>query len=169
MTHGILARLEPPETARLEALREEGLARARALGLGEADVALALGLIRNSVEEGVLARAAAASRRWRELPFTFELDGRLVRGYVDLAFEEAGKLVIVDFKTDRIEAAEAEERAFFYANQGGAYVMGLEAATGREAGELVFSFLRPGVDVPLAVDDALRAGVREAVAAEPQT
>ena len=169
LTHGILARLEPPATARLEALREEGLARARALGLGEADVALALGLIRNSVEEGVLARAAAASRRWRELPFTFELDGRLVRGYVDLAFEEAGKLVIVDFKTDRIEAAEVEERAFFYANQGGAYVMGLEAATGREAGELVFSFLRPGVDVPLAVDDALRAGVREAVAAEPQT
>ena len=165
LTHGILARLEPPETARLEALREEGLARARALGLGEADVALALGLIRNSVEEGVLARAAAASRRWRELPFTFELDGRLVRGYVDLAFEEAGRLVIVDFKTDRVEAAEAEERASSYVNQGGAYVMGLEAATGREAEELVFSFLRPGVDVSLSVDDALRASVREAVVA----
>lgn len=165
LTHAILARLEPPEAARLDALREECLALARARGLGEEEAALALRLIRASMEKGVLARAAAASRRWRELPLLFELEGRLIRGYIDLAFEEAGRLVVADFKTDAIQAGEARERASFYANQGGAYAMGLEAATGLAVGELVFSFLRPGVDVPLPVDDTLREAVRKAVRA----
>ena len=155
LTHAILARLEPPEASRLDALRGEARARARALGLDEAEAALALRLIRVSTEEGVLARAAEASRRWRELPLVFEREGRLIRGYVDLAFEEAGKLVVVDFKTDAIKAGEARARADFYANQGRAYAMGLKAATGLEVKELVFSFLRPDVDVSLPVDDTL--------------
>lgn len=164
LVHSILARLEPPAPERLESLREESTACARSLGLGDDDVALATELVRNSLETGVLARAAAASMRRRELPFTFELDGRVIRGFIDLVFEEEGKLVVVDFKTDQVAAGEANERASFYANQGAAYVMGLEAATGLEVGELVFSFLRPGVDVSRLVDDVLRQRVREAVA-----
>ena len=121
-------------------------------------------LIRDSIDRRVLARAAAAPRRWRELPFIFDLNGRVIRGAVDLVFEEKGKLVVVDFKTDKITAGNARERALFYLNQGGAYVMALEAATGLEAGELVFSFLRPGFDVSCPVDDVLRNRVREAVA-----
>ena len=155
LTHAILARLEPPEASRLDALRGEARARARALGLDEAEATLALRLIRVSTEEGVLARAAEASRRWRELPLVFEREGRFIRGYVDLAFEEAGKLVVVDFKTDAIKAGEARARADFYANQGRAYAMGLKAATGLEVKELVFSFLRPDADVSLPVDDTL--------------
>ena len=79
-------------------------------------------------------------------------------------FEEEGKLTLVDFKTDKIAANEADQKALFYVNQGGAYVMGLEAATGLEVHELVFSFLRPGVDVSCPVDDVLRERVCEAVA-----
>ncbi len=164
LAHSILARLEPPDKARLESLREESIARAHALGLGGEDVERAMKLIRNSMDTGVLARAAAAPRRWRELPFMFELDGRLIRGFIDLVFEEEGKLTLVDFKTDKVAGDEADQRACFYANQGGAYVMGLEAATGLEVHELVFSFLRPGVDVSRPVDDVLRQRVREAVA-----
>ena len=164
LVHSLLARLEPPTPERRESLWEEGVACARALDLGEDEVALAMELIRNSVETGILARAAAAPRRWRELPFTFELDGRVIRGFIDLVFEEEGKLVVVDFKTDRITEGEAEDKAAEYKNQGAAYVMGLEEATGLEVGELVFSFLRPGVDVSCHVDDVLRNLVREAVA-----
>ena len=164
LVHSILARLEPPAPERLESLREEGVACARALDLGEDEVALAMELIRNSVETGILARAAVAPKRWRELPFTFELDGRVLRGFIDLVFEEEGKLTLVDFKTDQVAAGEANERASFYASQGGAYVMALEAATGLEVGDLVFSFLRLGVDVSCPVDDVLRQRVREAVA-----
>ena len=164
LVHSILARLEPPTPERLESLREEGVACARALDLGEDEVALAMELIRNSVETGILARAAIATRRRRELPFTFELEDRVIRGFIDLVFEEEGKLVIVDFKTDQITEGEAEDKAADYENQGAAYVMALEAATGLEAGDLVFSFLRPGVDVSRPVDDVLRQRVREAVA-----
>ena len=164
LVHTILARLEPPEPECLEGLREESIACARTLGLGDDDTALATELIRNSMSGGVLARAAAVSRRWRELPFMFELDGRMIRGFIDLVFEEEGKLTLVDFKTDKVAAPEAYERASFYANQGGAYVMGLEAATGLTVHELVFSFLRPGVDVSCPVDDVLRERVCEAVA-----
>ena len=164
LVHVILAKLEPPVPERLESLREESIAYARTLDLGDDDTALATELIRNSMSGGILARAAAASRRWRELPFMFELDGRMIRGFVDLVFEEEGKLTLVDFKTDKVAAGEADEKAAFYANQGGAYVMGLEAATGLEVHELVFSFLRPGVDVSCSVDDVLRERVCEAVA-----
>ncbi len=165
LVHAILARLEPPETERLESLRGEGVTYARTFGLDPEDVEHAMGLIRDSMGTGrILARAAAASKRRRELPFVFESEGRVIRGAIDLVFEEGDKLVVVDFKTDNVAAGEAEDRVSFYENQGAAYVMGLEAATGLEAGELVFSFLRPGVDVSRPVDDVLRQRVREAVA-----
>lgn len=164
LVHAILARLEPPTPERLESLREEGVACARALGLKEAEVDLAVKLIRVSMETGILSSAAKAPRRWRELPFTFELEGRVIRGFIDLVFEEEGKLVVVDFKTDKVAEGEAEDKAADYENQGAAYVMALEAATGLEVGALVFSFLRPGVDVSRSVDDVLRRRVREAVA-----
>ena len=165
LVHALLARLDPPTSERLESLREESVAYARTFGLGPEDVEYAMELIRDSMQTGrILARAAAASRRRRELPFTFELEGRVIRGFIDLVFEEGGKLVVVDFKTDNVAAGEAEDKASFYENQGAAYVLGLEAATGLEAGELVFSFLRPGVDVSRPVDDVLRQRVREAVA-----
>ena len=165
LVHSILARLEPPSPERLESLREEGVAYARALDLSPEDVDHAMELIRDSMRTGgILARAAAAPRRWRELPFTFELNGRVIRGFIDLVLEEEGKLTVVDFKTDKIAEGEAEAKATDYENQGVAYVMGLEAATGLEVEELVFSFLRPGEDVSCSVDDVLRQRVREAVA-----
>lgn len=164
LVHAILARLDPPKPEHLEGMREESVALGRLLELKEDDVDFAMGLIRNSMETGILARAAVAPKRWRELPFMFELDGRVIRGFIDLVFEEEGKFTIVDFKTDNITADEANLKASHYENQGAAYVMGLEAATGLEVGELVFSFLRPGVDVSRPVDDVLRQRVREAVA-----
>ncbi len=118
LVHTILARLEPPEPECLEGLREESIAYARTLGLGDDDTALATELIRNSMSGGVLARAAAASRRWRELPFMFELDGRMIRGFIDLVFEEEGKLTLVDFKTDKVAANEADERPRFMRTRG---------------------------------------------------
>jgi ATP-dependent exoDNAse (exonuclease V) beta subunit len=49
------------------------------------------------------ARAAAADGRcWREVPVMWQApDGTLVEGTVDLVLEEPGRLVVLDFKTDR--------------------------------------------------------------------
>ena len=63
-----------------------------------------------AIGEGVLshdllARARRADARGacrRETPVTLTLDdGTLVEGVVDLAFEEDGAWIVVDYKTDR--------------------------------------------------------------------
>ena len=38
----------------------------------------------------------------REQPFVFEYESQLIQGIIDLYFEEDGELVIVDYKTDRV-------------------------------------------------------------------
>ena len=57
------------------------------------------------------ARAAAADGRcWREVPVMWQApDGTIVEGTVDLAFEEAGRLVVLDFKTDRELSADLDQ------------------------------------------------------------
>jgi ATP-dependent helicase/nuclease subunit A len=57
-------------------------------------------------------------------------DGTLVEGIVDLAFEEAGEWVVVDYKSDRILAAEGEER---YRRQIAFYASAIHQATGKPA------------------------------------
>jgi ATP-dependent helicase/nuclease subunit A len=57
-------------------------------------------------------------------------DGTVVEGIVDLAFEENGTWVVVDYKSDRVLAAEGEDR---YRRQIGLYVSAIGQATGRPA------------------------------------
>ncbi len=49
-------------------------------------------------------RAAMATHIEREFDFMFEVDDVIVRGQIDLWFEQGGELVIVDYKTDRNES-----------------------------------------------------------------
>jgi ATP-dependent helicase/nuclease subunit A len=60
----------------------------------------------------VFDRARAATRVFRELPLThIESDGHVIDGVVDLAFEELGRLTVIDFKTDRPERMLPENLA----------------------------------------------------------
>ena len=70
------------------------------------------------------ARAAAArSAALREPPFVIALsDGRLLEGTIDLAFEENGNWIVVDFKTD----ADVEARRARYEIQLAWYLFALE-------------------------------------------
>lgn len=79
--------------------------------------AIRLDQVRAYYQSGLARRVQAAPRVWRELRFMTELGaerlGELlpemgqnkvtVQGIIDLVFEEAGGLVIVDYKTDRVE------------------------------------------------------------------
>jgi ATP-dependent exoDNAse (exonuclease V) beta subunit len=81
-------------------------------------------------------RALAAPRYWRELAVQAEIEGRLVEGFIDLAFEDDdGRLVVIDYKTDVVVKPAA------YRLQIGAYAAALAKATGREVAEgwLVFA------------------------------
>ena len=82
----------------------------------------------------MLDRARAAAARGacrRETPVACTLaDGTLVEGVVDLAFEEEGKWIVVDYKTDREIGAAGEER---YRRQVALYASAIQKATGQPA------------------------------------
>lgn len=81
----------------------------------------------------LLIRARQAEKRGtcrRETPVSvMEADGTLVEGQVDLAFEEDGSWVVVDFKTDADPGSDLD----VYRRQVTVYARALAFATGRSA------------------------------------
>lgn len=110
-------------------------------------------------------RAAAAAAVERECDFLMEVENLVLRGQIDLWFEERGKTVLVDYKTDRVSAAEAPARAKRYALQLRLYALALERLKGRAPDEAHLYFLRPNTAVPVdlrpSLFDSPEAAVRE--------
>ena len=88
-------------------------------------------------------RAARATRIEREFDFLMAVEDLVIRGQVDLWFEENGELVVVDYKTDDVTAAEAQLRAHDYALQLRLYAMAIERVAGRAPDRAWLHFLRP--------------------------
>ncbi|HEY1738240.1 MAG TPA: PD-(D/E)XK nuclease family protein, partial [Acidimicrobiia bacterium] len=108
-----------------------------------------------------VVREAATRRHWREVPVAAQIEGMLVEGYIDLLYENAdGALVVVDYKTDRIDhERDLATLASGYAPQAAAYALALERALGRTVASAVLLFVTPAgaverevVDLPEAVD-----------------
>src|SRR5262249_3863364 len=97
----------------------------------------------------VMERARQAARSWRELRLVFPDGGDLVEGVADLVFEEAGGVVVVDYKTDPITGAQALAQAAHHAPQLQLYGRGLARATGRSVKErlVVFTAISQTVQV----------------------
>ena len=97
-------------------------------------------------------RLARASRVEREFDFLMAVEDLVIRGQVDLWFEEGGELVIVDYKTDSVTAPEAHRRAQDHALQLRLYALALERFAGRAPDRAWLYFLRPNtvveVDLP---------------------
>lgn len=113
-------------------------------------------LVRETLASPILLRARKAEERFAEAPFSLHLSGRLVEGIVDFAFIENGAWVIVDFKTDRVSAAEAETRVPLYQSQLCLYALALERLTRRPVTEVTLYFVRPQKTVPIRWDDESR-------------
>jgi ATP-dependent exoDNAse (exonuclease V) beta subunit len=88
-------------------------------------------------------RLARASRVEREFDFLMAVEDLVIRGQVDLWFEEAGELAIVDYKTDSVTAAEAHQRARDHALQLRLYALAIERFAGRAPDRAWLYFLRP--------------------------
>ena len=143
---------------------------AAAEGLGRGDVETVAALATSALGSRALAAARAARRCWREVPVVAPVGGRVLEGYVDLLYEDAsGRLVVVDWKTDRARTdAEVDAALDRYRNQGAAYAVALEQATRRRVDEVVFVFCRrgPAVERTIAAADLdqARAAVEAALA-----
>lgn len=79
----------------------------------------------------------------REQPFVFEYEGQLIQGIIDLYFEEYGELVLIDYKTDRVNKSTAGEQELVkrYAIQLDYYAKALAQLTGKYVKEkIIYSF-----------------------------
>jgi ATP-dependent exoDNAse (exonuclease V) beta subunit len=136
LVHAILA--QAAFDAAREALDDIARIEARVLGLLEADAAAAALKVERVFRHALLARARAAAARGacrRETPVTCRMpDGTIVEGIVDLAFEEHGTWIVVDYKTDREFAAGGEER---YRRQVALYAAAIAQATGAAAAGII--------------------------------
>jgi len=129
LVHAVLAQMpfdvEPPMLAAIASLE------ARLLGLPDEVAAAAAAVAERVLAHDLFARARRAAARGacrRETPVSLTLeDGTIAEGFVDLAFEEDGAWVVVDYKTDREIAVDGEER---YRRQVRVYAAAIAAATG---------------------------------------
>ena len=108
------------------------------------------GITELSDEVAALASSAVASeeiqrairgRYWRELHVACPIGEQVVEGYVDLVYETAEGLVVVDYKTDQIDSSELEDKLERYRLQGATYAAALEETTGQRVVRVVFAFL----------------------------
>ena len=131
LVHAVLARM-PFDAARAD-LNDIAALEARLLDLSGDDALAAAAIAEGVLGHELLARARRADVRGacrRETPVTLTLeDGTLVEGVVDLAFEEDGAWIVVDYKTDR-ELAVGEGP---YRRQLAAYASAIARATGAPA------------------------------------
>jgi len=108
-------------------------------------------------------RAAVASKRfWREVYVGAEVNGVVLEGFIDLLFERQDGLVVVDYKTDRVDGAAGVSD--HYRLQAGAYAAALGETLGQKVAACTFVFVGSGTAVEIDIPD-LPAAVRDVHAA----
>lgn len=115
-----------------------------AVGSPDAEAVRLAEVFRQSALGGRVARAAHVER---EFDFLMAVEDLVIRGQIDLWFEDGGGLAIVDYKTDAVTAAEAHQRAGDYAMQLRLYAMAIERVTGRAPDRAWLHFLRPNTAI----------------------
>jgi ATP-dependent exoDNAse (exonuclease V) beta subunit len=150
---------------KLEAAREAGALSAAEFGtqvhqlLAGADIPRpepeAVKLAGTFRQSALGRRVARAGKVEREFDFLMAVDQLVVRGQVDLWFEEGGELAIVDYKTDTVSAAEAHQRARDYGLQLRLYALAVERVAGRPPDRAWLHFLRPNTAIPVDLTPSL--------------
>jgi ATP-dependent exoDNAse (exonuclease V) beta subunit len=115
----------------------------------------ALALAQSFTKGELGRRASRATRVEREYEFITAFDGIVVRGQIDLWFEEEGELIVIDYKTDRFDPGAAPERLEGYELQLRIYAIALERIAGRLPDRAVLVFLRNGVSVDVDLSPEL--------------
>jgi ATP-dependent exoDNAse (exonuclease V) beta subunit len=132
LVHTVLALAEFDAPA--DVLRDIAAAHAVMLGLTHEEAAEAASVAARVLAHDLLGRARRSAARGtcrRETPISMTLpDGTLVEGVVDLAFEERGAWIVVDYKSDRELRAAGEDR---YRRQVALYASAIAHATGAPA------------------------------------
>jgi ATP-dependent helicase/nuclease subunit A len=90
-------------------------------------------------------RAATQARHWREVYVAAPVGEVVVEGFVDLLYETAEGLVVVDYKTDAVRSdADIDAAVARYRLQAAAYALALERSLDRPVAGCTFVFLSGG-------------------------
>jgi ATP-dependent exoDNAse (exonuclease V) beta subunit len=123
----------PPVRSETDVVEQLASAHGRVLGAPPEEIDAATAIVRRVLQHPIIAEAARAAKEgrcYREAPVTLRLaSGSVIEGYVDLAFDVEGQMVVVDFKTDR----ELDGTLETYRRQVQIYVQAIATATGRPA------------------------------------
>ena len=123
--------------------------------------ATALPQIRSFLCSELAAEIAAAEQKaepaWRELPFTLAVPARgladpegeitLVQGMIDLAFRSRGEIVLLDYKSDRLQGSRAQRDAELlrrYRLQLACYAEAIRRIQGQKVGRILLWLIREG-------------------------
>jgi len=121
-------------------------------------------LLRRALATDAAARARAARRAQREVPFAVIEQGATIEGFVDLVLESDDGLEIVDWKTDAVLPSAVRQRLEDYRIQAGLYVLAIEAATARPVRRVTYVFVDPGVEASPGEPSDLAVAARERLA-----
>jgi ATP-dependent helicase/nuclease subunit A len=123
--------------------------RILALEAGATDLPAAMELASRFTGSELGQRAARATRIEREFDFLFYFEDVVLRGQIDLWFEEGGELIVVDYKTDRV--SDDHQSSAGYVLQLQIYALALERYAGRVADRAILYYLRQDkmMDVPV--------------------
>jgi ATP-dependent exoDNAse (exonuclease V) beta subunit len=110
------------------------------------------------LESDLGRRAGQATRVEREWEFIADIDDTLVRGSVDLWFEEGGEIHLVDYKTDAVA------RPGDYAPQLALYALAMERAFGKRPARAWLHFLRSDLIAEVPLNDGTIGNARRLIA-----
>jgi ATP-dependent helicase/nuclease subunit A len=99
------------------------------------------GVLKIFLASAAARELAGAEILGREVPFAYAEGNSVVRGAVDLVYRLNGRIVAVDFKSERVEEISAAKIREKYAEQGRAYVEAIRLGWGASA-EFRLLFLR---------------------------
>jgi ATP-dependent exoDNAse (exonuclease V) beta subunit len=100
-------------------------------------------MVRRCLESDVVKRAIATGDVHREVPFVVEEDGKVLIGRIDLLFRDGECAVVVDYKTDSVQAGAEGVAAVAHRGQTGVYRRAVQEALGTES-SVVLLFARTG-------------------------
>jgi ATP-dependent helicase/nuclease subunit A len=102
-------------------------------------------LARAAVASAAVREAVAGGRLWREVYVAAPVGDITVEGYIDLLYETADGLGVVDYKTDTVRSdAEVDAAVERYRLQAAAYALVLQRTVGRPVARCTFVFVSGG-------------------------
>ena len=140
--HAVLQHATVGDLTALVALAEQAVADAALPATAVADVCASAASV---LAAPTVQAALGSARHWREMSVYAPLvagvtDAPVLEGFVDLLAEIDGELVLVDYKTDRVEHRLLDAHVERYTPQLAAYAAAIEVATGRVVDRAVLVF-----------------------------